>query len=90
MATETICFHSGTISLDSNRDVGGAKTICYKQLVIDLSAVKLQLRVLLTKLSDAYFKVSPCFMKKNPLLNKDFWKLLLVTGALTVVFTASN
>ena len=68
--------------------MGGVKTISYKQLVIDLLAVKLQLRVLLTKLSDVYLNVSPCCMK-NPLLKTDYWKPLLVTGA-TVIFTANN
>ena len=39
--------------------MGGVKTISYKQLVIDLLAVKLQLRVLLTKLSDVCLNVLP-------------------------------
>ena len=80
--SETICFDSETICFDSNSHVGGVKTISYKQLVVDLLAVKLQLRVLLTKLSDVCLNVSP-------LLKSDYWKPLLVTGA-TVIFTANN
>ena len=46
------------------RRMGGVKTISYKQLVTDLLAVKLLLRMLLTKLSDVYLNVSPCCMQK--------------------------
>ena len=45
--------------------MGGVKTISYKQLVIELLAVKLLLHMLLTKLSDVYLNVSPCCMKKS-------------------------
>ena len=59
-----MCFDSENICFDSNRHVGGAKTIGQKQLVIDLLAVKLQLRVLLTKFSTVYLKVSPYCIQK--------------------------
>ena len=36
LATETVCFDSGTFCFEFNRQVSAAKTISYKQLVIDL------------------------------------------------------
>ena len=69
--------------------MGGAKNISYKQLVIDLLVVKLQLHVLLTKLFKCLFKSFALLYAENPLLNTDYYKRLLVTGT-TVIFSANN
>ena len=68
--------------------VDRTKTTSYKHLDVDLLAMKLQLDMLLTKLSNVYLKVSLCCMQKNHCWIQII-KLLLVTGA-TVIFPTNN